>query len=599
MSPPAHPVVVAATAAGHRLADDLAVHLGGTVDASRPAEAVDRAWARTHALVLVMATGAATRLIAPHLADKRTDPAVVVVDDAARFAVALTGGHEAGANALAESVAAHVGATPVVTTASEAAGMPSLSDLGSRFGLRAEGELAAVGRHVLDGGSVRVVRDAPWPLGPVPAPITDAPDAPLLHVTDREEPAGPAIGPAPADRPDAPLPPTVRYRPPSLVVGIGASRGAAAEEIGALVDAALADAGLSPSAVHTAATVDAKADEAGLVEAATARGWRLACLPAERLAAIEVPNPSPVVRDAVGTPSVAEAAALHLGGDLLVTKRRSAMATVAIARRPARGRLALVSLGPGADDLTTPRARDELAAAEVVIGYGPYVDQAANATSRGVRLERFRLGEEVVRAERAIALARAGRAVALVGSGDVGVYAMASPTLERAGADIEVVVVPGVTASLATAALLGAPLGHDHVTISLSDLLTPWELIRERVEAAARADLAVAFYNPRSRQRDWQLGRARQLLLAHRPPDTPVGIVQDADRPGQSVVVTTLGDLDVSLVQMTTVVLVGSSRTRVVAGRLVTPRGYVADTPGAEGPTTPELPRELRREVTR
>jgi cobalt-precorrin 5A hydrolase / precorrin-3B C17-methyltransferase len=566
----ARAVVLGASPAGRRLAADLAVFLGadhagqsppGSVDGSLAA-AVAAAWETADALVLVMATGAATRLIAPHLRDKHTDPAVVCVDDAARFAIALTGGHEGGANGLAARVARHLGATPVVTTASEVAGATPLGSLGSGFGLVAEGDLARVGGHVLDGGAVRLHREIAWPLGPVPAPVTDDTDAPLLEVTDR---TGPTDGP------------TVRYRPPSLVLGIGASRGVTAAEVGDLVDAALDEAGLSPAAVHLAATVDAKADEEGLLVAAADRGWPVVCLPAEQLRAIDVPNPSAVVEQAVGTPSVAEAAALHLGGALLVTKRRSAMATVAIARRPAHGRLALVSLGPGADDLVTPRAADELAAAEVVVGYGPYVDQAARWTSRGVRLERFDLGQEVERAERALELAGRGAAVALVGSGDVGVYAMGSPTLERAGDDVDVVVVPGVTAALAASALLGAPFGHDHCHISLSDLMTPWPRIRERIEAAARGDLAVAFYNPRSRGRDWQLEEARRILLEHRPAATPVGVVRDAERPGQQVVHTTLGELDVTRVQMTTVVLVGTSQTRVVTGRMVTPRGYPAE----------------------
>jgi cobalt-precorrin 5A hydrolase/precorrin-3B C17-methyltransferase len=561
-TPKSRVVVLAATETGRRLAADLAAHLGGEHRTGRPRDLLAPAWSEADALVLVMATGAAVRLIAPHLSDKRTDPAVVCVDDAGRFAVSLCGGHEGGANTLADRVAVHLKATSVVTTASEAAGLPSLGSLGARFGLRAEGDLAAVGAHVLAGGPVRVERDLPWPLGPVPAPLTSDPAAPLLRITDR---VLPFVGP------------TVDYRPPSLVVGIGSSRGVTAAEVGALIDRALAEAGLSPSAVHTAATIDVKADETGINDACAARGWPIVRLPSDDLAAIDVPNPSEVVRANVGTPSVAEAAALHLGGELLVPKQRSAMATVAIARRPARGRLSLVSLGPGADDLTAPRAATELAAAETVIGYGPYVDQAARWTSRGAAFERFGLGQEIERAERAIELARKGMAVALVGSGDVGVYAMASPTLELAGDDIDVVVVPGVTAALAASALLGAPFGHDHCSISLSDLMTPWDLIEARIEAAARGDLAIAFYNPRSAGRDWQLARAREILSRHRDPDTPVGIVRDAERPTQQVTVTTLGGLDVSAVQMTTLVLVGTSRTRMIAGRMVTPRGYQAD----------------------
>lgn len=560
--------VVAATGTGSRLARDLARHLGARVPPGRPAAAVAGCWSHVDALVLVMATGAATRLIAPHLRDKRTDPAVVCVDDAGRFAIPLTGAHERGGNALAGRLARFLVATAVVTTASEAAGHPALATLGARFGLRAEGDLAAVGAHVLAGGPVRLRRDLPWPLGPVPAPVSDDPSAPLLWLTDRTEPVvAPVAGPV------------VRYRPPSLVVGVGAARGVDSAEVGALVDTTLAEAGLSPRSVALLATVEAKAGEAGITEAAAQRGWQVSYLSAERLAAIEVPHPSEVVRAAVGTPSVAEAAALHLGGELLVTKRRSAggMATVAVARRPSRGRLALLSLGPGAADLVPPRVRDELAVAEVVIGYRPYVAAAERWTGRGAVLEHYRLGEELARADRALALARAGQAVALVGSGDVGVYAMASPALERAaqaGGQVDVVVVPGVTAALAASALLGAPLGHDHCVISLSDLLTDWQRIARRVEAAARADLVVVFYNPRSSRRDWQLGQALAILRAHRDGATPVGVVHDAERPSQQVIHTTLAELDPADVHMRSIVLVGSTRTRQVAGRMVTPRDY-------------------------
>ena len=186
------------------------------------------------------------------------------------------------------------------------------------------------------------------------------------------------------------------------------------------------------------------------------------------------------------------------------------------------------------------------------------------------------LGDEVARAEAAIGEARSGGAVSLVSSGDVGVYAMASPALELAGEDVDVVVVPGITAAQAAASLLGSPLGHDHASISLSDLLTPWPVIERRVEAAGLGDFVVSLYNPRSRGRDWQLGKVREMLLAHRPPDTPVGIVKDAYRPTQTVTLTDLASLRPEEVDMLTIVVVGSSQTRLVAGRMVTPRGYLS-----------------------
>jgi cobalt-precorrin 5A hydrolase / cobalt-factor III methyltransferase / precorrin-3B C17-methyltransferase len=173
-----------------------------------------------------------------------------------------------------------------------------------------------------------------------------------------------------------------------------------------------------------------------------------------------------------------------------------------------------------------------------------------------------------------VAGAAAGRAVALIGSGDAGVYAMASPALEQADETIDVTGVPGVTAGLAAAALLGAPLGHDHAMISLSDLHTPWEAIERRIAAVAEADLVACFYNPASRERTWQLKRALSILAEHRPPDTPVGWVRDASRPAQAVSVGTLAGFDPGLADMRTLVIVGSSRSKLVAGRMVTPREY-------------------------
>jgi cobalt-precorrin 5A hydrolase/precorrin-3B C17-methyltransferase len=252
------------------------------------------------------------------------------------------------------------------------------------------------------------------------------------------------------------------------------------------------------------------------------------------------------------------------------------MATVALGRLPVRGRLVLVSLGPGKEALIPPLAREALAASELVVGLDQYVDRVSHLLRPGTRVLTMPLGDEVARAEAAIGEARAGAAVSLVSSGDVGVYAMASPAMELAGEDVDVVVVPGITAAQAAASLLGSPLGHDHCSISLSDLLTPWSVIERRVEAAGLGDFVVSLYNPRSKGRDWQLGKVKEMLLAHRPPDTPVGIVKDAYRPTQRVDLTDLASLRPEEVDMLTVVVVGSSQTRLVAGRMVTPRGYLS-----------------------
>jgi len=242
--------------------------------------------------------------------------------------------------------------------------------------------------------------------------------------------------------------------------------------------------------------------------------------------------------------------------------------------------LAVVGLGPGDVAHRTPAAERAVRRAEVVIGYGPYVDACADLLTPAQEVIRSPIGDEVVRAKQAVAEAAGGRSVAMVCSGDAGIYAMASLVFEVAG-HVDVEVVPGVTAALASAALLGAPLGHDHAVISLSDLLTPWTAIEERVRAAARADLVVVFYNPRSRARHWQLDAACTLLLEHRAPATPVGVVTDAGRVDQTVSITSLGALDSATVAMTTCVIVGSSTTSVIGGRMVTPRGYDPEGTGA------------------
>ena len=558
--------LVAATENGRR----NAAHLAGSwndarIYEGRPREALQRAWEECEAVVLFLATGAAVRLVAPLLRDKRTDPGVVAVDDAGLFAVALCGGHDGGANSLAARVAASLVATPVVTTASDALGLPALDSLGKNLGLRLEegSDAAAVGAALVSGERVSLVSDRRLPFGPLPENVVraDEPEPPLIFVSDRV-----------ADVPR----PAVVYRPPTLVAGVGCSRGAPAGEILGLLRASLAGVGLSEGSVAALASIEAKKDEAVLLKAAESLGIPVHFYSAERLAAGSTPNPSSVVREAVGTPSVSEAAVLVSGAELVLQKRKSAMATVALGRLPVRGRLMLVSLGPGEEALIPPRAREALAASELVVGLDQYVDRVSHLLRPGTRVLTMPLGDEVARAETAIGEARSGRAVSLVSSGDVGVYAMASPALELAGEDVDIVVVPGITAAQAAASLLGSPLGHDHCSISLSDLLTPWPVIERRVEAAGLGDFVVSLYNPRSKGRNWQLGKVKEMLLNHRPPDTPVGIVKDAYRPTQRVDLTDLASLRPEEVDMLTVVVVGSSQTRLVAGRMVTPRGYLS-----------------------
>jgi cobalt-precorrin 5A hydrolase/precorrin-3B C17-methyltransferase len=538
--------LVTTTAAGRAAAEELAEALGQTQTYS--VKEIATAWQECDGLVVFLATGATVRLLAPLLEDKATDPGVVCVDEARRFAIALVGGHQGGANDLAQEVADVLGAEPVVTTATDAVGIPGLDT----WSWPVEGDVAAVSRALLDGSPVRLDMPLTWPIPPLPT--QDTGDL-TLAVTDLVTDAD------------------VVVRPPSLVLGVGSSSGVSVEELDELITTTLAEQGLSARSVSFVATVDAKADEHGILDMCARTGWSLVTHAASVLAEQDVPNPSQHPLDAVGTPSVAEAAAM-MHGDLIVEKTKSAMATVAVSRIRPRGRLSIVGLGPGARDLLTPRAVEALRASSVWVGLDQYVDQVRDLARPGTRFLETGLGKEQERAHSAVAEAAKGHAVALLGSGDAQVYAMASPALEVAGDDIDVDVVPGVTAALAAGALLGAPLGHDHASLSLSDLHTPWPAIEARIRAVAEGDIVVSFYNPRSRGRDWQLLKALAILGEHRPATTPVGVVTHASREGQQVHLTTLADLDVELVGMYSLVTVGSSQSVVVADRFVTPRGY-------------------------
>jgi len=574
--------LVWATNSGNCAAQRLAAAWPGecTLYSGSVRDQLTQAWAQSRTIVAFLATGATVRLIAPLLEGKRTDPGVVCVDEMGRYAIALLGGHSGDANETAERVAQVLGAQAILTTGSDSAGIAGLDTLG--FTVGNPKRLAEVSRAMLDGEPIGFSADAVWPLPALPGNVGDFPAARhRLLITDRL-----TTDSAHSD--------ALILHPPSLVLGIGASRGVAESEIATLVETVLSTAGLAAGSVRGVATIDVKAAEPGLVAFARQRNWPITTYPAGALARVTVPNPSETVRQAVGTPSVAEAAALLAasgapampapgvaeatalltGGTLVVPKQVSPMATVAVARLQPRGRLAIVGIGPGAADLRAPRATEELRRASIVIGLDRYVSQIRALLRPGTRIIESGLGAEERRARSAVDLAKAGNAVALIGSGDAGIYAMASPTLELADTSIDVVVVPGITAGLAASALLGAPLGHDHGYISLSDMHTPWEVIERRLDRLAEADMVVCLYNPRSSQRTRQLTEALDILGKHRPAATPVGVVRDATRAGQRVTITTLAELEPSEVDMNTVVIVGSSVTRVVSGRLVTPRGY-------------------------
>jgi cobalt-precorrin 5A hydrolase/precorrin-3B C17-methyltransferase len=577
--------------------------------APSPGDWLRQHWHQAEAVVAVGACGLMVRLIAPLLEHKQSDPAVVVLDPAGRFAIPLLGGHAGGAEALAARLAALLGGEAVPTGSSAAMGRLPLDAFGDAWGwIRGHGDwnalmLAASRSESLppmaQSRGIELWRDLPAVQAVGTAAVEEGAieSGPQLVI-------GPACGP------------NCHWHPPCLWLGVGCERDTSPALLERLVERTLKLAGLAPEAVAGLASVDRKGDEAALLALSQRHGWPLRLFEAATLATVPVPNPSEAVAEAMGTASVAEAAALRAasaaapaataipeenpgvaGGPtaaLVVQKtierpapgeRGAATLAVALAGRqwaPQRGELHLVGSGPGQLDLLSGDARAALARATVWVGYAPYLD-LLEPLRRPDQLRRDgRLTEERARCAEALDLATQGLPVALVSSGDSGIYGMAGLALEQWLARDPIdrpafQVHPGISALQLAAARAGAPLMHDFCTISLSDRLTPWEVIERRLRAAAAGDFVVALYNPRSLGRDWQLERARTLLLEGRPATTPVALARQLGRQGESVKFHCLADLPVEQVDMLTLVLIGNSTSRLQDGRMVTPRGY----PGA------------------
>lgn len=571
-------------------------------------------WAEYDGFVFALATGAVVRLIAPLLQDKATDPAVVVVDEAGQFAISLCGGHQGGGDRLAQRVATCLQATPVLTGAANHHQLPALDLLGQPFGWRqGAGDWTAVASALARGGPVQVIQEAGTDLWrrdlPPEAPFQfDWPEWSAQGREMRPEPRARVwISPIQRQFSDQADIPKVQWHPRVLWLGLGCERGSDRALMAWAVDRLCQAHHLAPGAIAGVASLDLKADEAGLLALCQERQWPLRCFPAEILNRVAVPNPSDTVAQAVGTPSVAEAAAIVAahqadGGlgpvseppdpsRLRVAKQvyrhadysgavTLAVATATVEWTGREGQLALVGTGPGRLDQITPAARAAITQADGVIGYQLYIDLIRPLLRPGQIVEAWPITQERQRAERAIALAQWGLSIAVISSGDCGIYAMAGLVLEILqaqgwdGQTPTVTSYPGISALQAAAARVGAPLMHDFCAISLSDLLTPWPVIERRLQAAAAADFVVALYNPKSLKRTEQIAIAQGIFAQHRAPDTPVALVRSAYRPEEHIILTTVAEMLNHPIDMLTTVLIGNRSSRNYQGKIITPRGY-------------------------
>jgi cobalt-precorrin 5A hydrolase/precorrin-3B C17-methyltransferase len=538
-------------------------------------------------IIGLCATGILVRALAPVLINKKTEPAVLAVAADGSVVVPLLGGHN-GANRLAVEIAKATGGISAITTASDIRFGVALDDPPKGWNVLNRNAAKDISARMLAGEPVRLdvnCGDVQW-LIKSGAQFDDNADGPSIQVTPE------AIVDAKND---------LVLCPPVLALGVGCERNCDPAELENLVRKTLKDSGLSASSVSCVVSLDLKMDEVAVHALAASLGVPARFFSAQKLETLTpyLANPSDVVFAEVGCHGVSEGAALAAASGnakLLVEKCRSKRATCAVAINPegikgdqvgrARGHLSIIGIGPGADGWRTPEATALLAAASDVVGYGLYLDLVGDLVA-GKKRHVSELAQEEERVRRALDLAAEGCNVALVCSGDAGIYALATLAFELMDREnradwnsATVQVAPGVSALQAAAARIGAPIGHDFCTISLSDLLTPFEEIEKRLKAAAEGDFVVAFYNPVSKRRRTQLARAQEILVAGRGPDAPVVLARNLGREEETIEVIKLGDLTPDHADMLTMVLVGNSQSRLIerGGRqwVYTPRGYAA-----------------------
>ncbi len=536
-------------------------------------------------IIGICASGILVRLIAPVIGDKHQDPPLIAVSEDGQHVVPLLGGHH-GANELSQQIADRLQTQASITTTSDSRFCVTLDNPPAGWSLDNPEDFKTFIANALAGESLKIDSEINW----------------LKQNKFKQQDNAKLKCKATIYR-DQGSTDCLVYIPRSVILGVGCERNTSSEEVIELTQKTINEAGISTSAIAALVSVDLKMDEIAINEAAAHFSLPLRFFDVDTLEAHtpKLKNPSDIVYQEIGCHGVAEASALAMAGknaELIVEKQKSKRATCAIAQaqqpvkideNPAslkRGHLYVVSLGPGSIQWRSPQATYALTNTTDWVGYSYYLELALDCDHGQIK-HQFDLGEEKRRVEKALELASKGKSVALICSGDAGIYAMGALVYEcldniQANHDWqkpEVTMLPGISALQAAAARSGAILGHDFATISLSDLLTPWETIAKRIEAAAQGDFVLAFYNPVSKRRTTQLAYAKKVLLKYRDGNTPVVIARQLGRDEEQITFLTLTELEVEMIDMLSVVLVGSTTSKTINMRsgkqwVYTPRGY-------------------------
>jgi cobalt-precorrin 5A hydrolase/precorrin-3B C17-methyltransferase len=616
-------------------------------------------WHRHKNLIFIMASGIVVRTIAPLIKDKKTDPAVIVLDENGKYTISLLSGHLGGGNKLAKEIADFLKGQAIITTASDANSLPSIDLWAKDNDMVIENwdALPHIATRFLNTGELKVYAEVDMKM-PQEFTKTKDPESADVVITNKQEidsnviPVKTGIQKKKTKKLGSCSPLKtcgdklrrndkkkticqLYLRPKNLIIGIGCNRGTSANEIEDSIKTVLNENNLSFLSIHSIVTIDIKGDEKGLKEFSKKYDLKINTYTSDELNAVVSLQPSAfslsdTAFKATGAYAVAEPAALLSAGSdkLLVSKQKIENATIAVAELECRNALCvkrnelkskkdsslitepalslskchsslyIVGTGPGSIEHITPYAQDVIRKSDVIVGYGTYLGLIQELI-KDKEVVSTGMTQEIDRCKKAVEIALSGKTVSVISGGDPGIYAMAGLVFEvlrgqgvkgSRGQEINksvvsnprtlepshpaVEVIPGISALNACASRLGAPLMHDFAVISLSDRLTPWDLIEKRLAAAAMADFVTVLYNPKSIGRQEHINKARAVFLRHRSIETPVGIVKGAMRENERIIITNLRDMLNCDIDMQATVIIGNSQTFIWKKWMITPRGY-------------------------
>ena len=557
----------------------------------KPRQILREKWEKLELIIFVGSVGASIRLINSLLSSKDKDPGVIVIDKKGSKIIPIIGAHQSNIQNIAFQICNLFGGEIIETNNSIDQNYLNIDSFGNQWGWKRSGDIKDWSKLVIKQSNKKEIFCSQlsgnnlWKTSEVGNTITQLSDKDyekkksIFHISIFDNHKN-------------------TWHPPTLWIGLGCERNTSKELIEDSLQSFLATNNLSPLSIAGFATVDLKKDEKAILEISKEKNLPIKFFTSEELSSINTPNPSNVVLNEIGTPSVAEAACMIAAGQgskLLKEKKifksidssKSTFGAVTIAvsesknqYSPLTGEIHVVGSGPGDISYLTNDARKALSKCSIWIGYKMYLDLIKPLKRKDQVMIESNLTEEKERCEKAIKLAEEGIKVALISSGDAGFYGMAGLLLEliqKVNKDFRpsFEVHPGISSMQLAAALGGAPLMNDFCSISLSDKLTPWESIEKRIAGALLGDFVIAIFNPQSLERNWQLKRAIELCLGYRPGNTPVLVGRQVGRENQSKSFFSLDSMPLQDIDMLSIIIIGNSKTTLVDEIFLTPRGYL------------------------